>query len=130
MDFQPLETPDEAETADPITVLRTVFGLPGFRGQQAEVVAHVIAGGDAIVLMPTGGGKSLCYQLPALCRPGVGIVVSPLIALMRDQVAAMRQLGRERRGAEFQPHRRRSAPPSARICAPGGWTCSTSRPNG
>ena len=93
MDFQPVETPDEAETADPITVLRTVFGLPGFRGHQAEIVSHVIAGNDAIVLMPTGGGKSLCYQLPSLCRPGVGIVVSPLIALMRNQVAAMRQLG-------------------------------------
>ncbi len=93
MDFQPVETPSEAETADPTTVLRTVFGLPGFRGQQAEIISHVIAGQDAIVLMPTGGGKSLCYQLPSLCRPGVGIVVSPLIALMRNQVAALRQLG-------------------------------------
>ncbi len=74
-------------------MLRGVFGLPAFRGQQAGVIAHVMAGGDAIVLMPTGGGKSLCYQLPALCRPGVGIVVSPLIALMRNQVAALRQLG-------------------------------------
>ena len=80
-------------TADADTVLRTVFGLRGFRGEQAAVVSHVIAGGDAIVLMPTGGGKSLCYQLPSLCRPGVGIVISPLIALMRNQVAAMRQLG-------------------------------------
>jgi ATP-dependent DNA helicase RecQ len=73
--------------------LRTVFGLRGFRGQQEAVISHVMAGGDAIVLMPTGGGKSLCYQLPALCRPGLGIIVSPLIALMRNQVAAMRQLG-------------------------------------
>ena len=80
-------------TANPDTVLRTVFGLPGFRGEQEAVVSHVIAGGDAIVLMPTGGGKSLCYQLPALCRPGVGVVVSPLIALMRNQVAALQQLG-------------------------------------
>ncbi|MGO9816912.1 MAG: DNA helicase RecQ [Acidocella sp.] len=80
-------------TADADTVLRTVFGLRGFRGEQAAVVSHVITGGDAIVLMPTGGGKSLCYQLPSLCRPGVGIVISPLIALMRNQVAAMRQLG-------------------------------------
>jgi ATP-dependent DNA helicase RecQ len=78
---------------DPLTVLHNVFGLPGFRGEQAAIVAHMVAGGDAIVLMPTGGGKSLCYQLPALCRPGTGVVVSPLIALMRNQVAAMRQLG-------------------------------------
>jgi ATP-dependent DNA helicase RecQ len=78
---------------DPHEVLRTVFGLRGFRGRQEAVISHVMAGGDAIVLMPTGGGKSLCYQLPALCRPGLGIIVSPLIALMRNQVAAMRQLG-------------------------------------
>jgi ATP-dependent DNA helicase RecQ len=78
---------------DPQTLLHSIFGLPGFRGQQADIISHVIAGDDAIVLMPTGGGKSLCYQLPSLCRDGVGIVVSPLIALMRNQVAAMRQLG-------------------------------------
>jgi ATP-dependent DNA helicase RecQ len=78
---------------DKIDALHTVFGLPAFRGAQEEVIDRVIGGGDAIVLMPTGGGKSLCYQLPSLCRPGVGIVVSPLIALMRNQVAAMRQLG-------------------------------------
>jgi ATP-dependent DNA helicase RecQ len=77
----------------PDTVLRRVFGLPGFRGAQREIISHVMAGGDAIVLMPTGGGKSLCYQLPSLCRPGIGLVVSPLIALMRNQVAALRQLG-------------------------------------
>ena len=77
----------------PHEVLRTVFGLRGFRGQQEAVISHVMGGGDAIVLMPTGGGKSLCYQLPAMCRPGLGIIVSPLIALMRNQVAAMRQLG-------------------------------------
>jgi ATP-dependent DNA helicase RecQ len=74
-------------------VLRRVFGFPDFRGQQADVVGHVIAGGDALVLMPTGAGKSLCYQIPALARPGMGVVVSPLIALMRDQVEALRQLG-------------------------------------
>jgi ATP-dependent DNA helicase RecQ len=79
--------------ANPQTVLHTVFGLPGFRGQQEPVISRVLGGGDAIVLMPTGGGKSLCYQLPSLCRPGVGIVVSPLIALMRNQVSALRQLG-------------------------------------
>ncbi len=77
----------------PEDILRRLFGLPAFRGQQEAVVSHVIAGQDAIVLMPTGGGKSLCYQLPALCRRGVGVVVSPLIALMRDQVAGLRQLG-------------------------------------
>lgn len=79
--------------AGPCEVLHRVFGLSAFRGQQQAVVSHVLAGNDAIVLMPTGGGKSLCYQLPALCRRGVGIIVSPLIALMRDQVAALRQLG-------------------------------------
>jgi ATP-dependent DNA helicase RecQ len=65
----------------PLDVLRRVFGYAGFRGQQQAIIEHVVAGGDAIVLMPTGGGKSLCYQLPALLRPGIGIVVSPLIAL-------------------------------------------------
>ena len=74
-------------------LLGRVFGYPAFRGQQAEIVAHVAAGGDALVLMPTGGGKSLCYQIPALMRPGTGVVVSPLIALMHDQVMALRELG-------------------------------------
>jgi ATP-dependent DNA helicase RecQ len=73
--------------------LRTVFGHPRFRGAQQDIVTHVAAGGDALVLMPTGGGKSLCYQLPALLRDGTALVVSPLIALMQDQVAALRQLG-------------------------------------
>jgi len=77
----------------PLAVLGRVFGYPSFRGQQQEIVEHVVAGGDAIVLMPTGGGKSLCYQLPALLRPGLGVVVSPLIALMKDQVDALRQAG-------------------------------------
>lgn len=74
-------------------VLQSVFGYDAFRGQQAEIINTVCSGGDALVLMPTGGGKSLCYQIPALVRPGVAIVVSPLIALMSDQVAALRQLG-------------------------------------
>ncbi len=77
----------------PEEVLRAVFGHPGFRGRQAEIVAHVMAGGSGLVLMPTGGGKSLCFQVPALCRPGLAVVVSPLIALMEDQVAALRQQG-------------------------------------
>ena len=76
-----------------LRILREVFGFPSFRGQQEAVIRHVIAGGDAIVLMPTGGGKSLCYQIPALVRPGLGVVVSPLIALMKDQVDALRQAG-------------------------------------
>ena len=74
-------------------LLRSVFGYTSFRGAQAEIVGHMEGGGDALVLMPTGGGKSLCYQLPSLLRPGVGIVVSPLIALMQDQVDALLQAG-------------------------------------
>jgi ATP-dependent DNA helicase RecQ len=77
----------------PQGVLRAVFGFDRFRGQQQAVIERVLAGGDAVVLMPTGGGKSLCYQIPALLRPGLGVVVSPLIALMRDQVEALRQAG-------------------------------------
>jgi len=80
--------PDQA-----VHILRSVFGYDQFRPPQDEVVAHLIAGGDSLVLMPTGGGKSLCYQIPALVRFGTGIVVSPLIALMQDQVAALHQAG-------------------------------------
>ncbi|MEU2084607.1 DNA helicase RecQ [Streptomyces albus] len=76
-----------------LRVLRRVFGYDAFRGQQEAVIEHVVDGGDAVVLMPTGGGKSLCYQIPALVRPGTGVVVSPLIALMQDQVDALRALG-------------------------------------
>ena len=74
-------------------LLRNVFGFDNFRGRQVEVVTAALAGRDALVLMPTGGGKSLCYQLPAMIRPGVGLVVSPLIALMQDQVSALKQFG-------------------------------------
>ncbi|MBM3148018.1 MAG: RecQ family ATP-dependent DNA helicase, partial [Actinobacteria bacterium] len=77
----------------PLHTLRAVFGFADFRPHQQEIVEHVIAGGDAFVLMPTGGGKSLCYQIPALHRPGVAIVVSPLISLMKDQVDALRANG-------------------------------------
>ena len=77
----------------PLHLLRTVFGHPAFRGAQEDIVTHVAGGGDALVLMPTGGGKSLCYQLPALLREGTALVVSPLIALMQDQVAALKQVG-------------------------------------
>ena len=78
---------------EPLEVLRRVFGYDAFRGPQQRIVEHVIGGGSALVLMPTGGGKSLCYQIPALCRPGLAVVISPLIALMQDQVEALRQAG-------------------------------------
>src|SRR5213080_1038035 len=78
---------------DALSVLNSVFGLPAFRGAQEEIVRHVTDGGNCLVLMPTGGGKSLCYQLPSQLREGCGIVVSPLIALMRDQVAGLLESG-------------------------------------
>ncbi len=77
----------------PLEVLRATFGYDEFRGDQAAIIDRVVGGGDALVLMPTGGGKSLCYQIPALVRPGIGVVISPLIALMHDQVTAMEALG-------------------------------------
>jgi len=101
-------TPDAASD-----VLRRVFGYNSFRGQQQEIIEHVCAGGDAVALMPTGSGKSLCYQIPALVRDGTGVVISPLIALMQDQVDALTMLGvragflnstqdaDERRGVEY-----------------------------
>ncbi|MCB4824437.1 DNA helicase RecQ [Roseicella aerolata] len=89
-----LDQPRQETTGEaPEEILHRVFGHPDFRGRQEEIVRHVMAGGSGLVLMPTGGGKSLCFQVPALCRPGLGIVVSPLIALMEDQVAALRQQG-------------------------------------
>ena len=81
----------------PLQILHEVFGYPAFRGAQAEIVEQVVGGGDALVLMPTGGGKSLCYQVPAIARhragKGVTVVVSPLIALMHDQVGALDEAG-------------------------------------
>ena len=79
--------------ANALSLLKNVFGYPAFRGAQSEIIEHVAAGGDALVLMPTGGGKSLCFQIPALMREGCAVVVSPLIALMQDQVAALREAG-------------------------------------
>ena len=93
----------------PLDVLRDTFGYPAFRAGQEAIVRHVIDGGDALVLMPTGAGKSLCYQVPSLIREGTGIVVSPLIALMQDQVAA---LGAARRA--------RGVPQLDAGAAPGG----------
>lgn len=84
---------ENASAPTPLSVLQKIYGYPSFRGKQADVIGHVVSGGDAVVLFPTGAGKSLCFQIPALCREGVGIVVSPLIALMRDQVQALKQLG-------------------------------------
>ncbi|MFJ4711338.1 DNA helicase RecQ [Streptomyces sp. NPDC088785] len=83
----------EVTESEALATLHRVFGYDAFRGEQEAIIEHVVAGGDAVVLMPTGGGKSLCYQIPAMVRPGTGVVVSPLIALMQDQVDALRALG-------------------------------------
>lgn len=93
LDSYDLFSPHRAERLTPLDVLREIFGHRQFRGQQAEVIEQIVDGGDAVVLFPTGAGKSMCYQIPAICRSGVGIVVSPLIALMRDQVEALKQAG-------------------------------------
>src|SRR6478736_1422043 len=77
----------------PLEILQKTYGYPAFRGAQAEIIDHLVTGSSAFVLMPTGVGKSLCYQIPALCRNGTAIIVSPLIALMQDQVTALKQLG-------------------------------------
>ncbi|WP_329619979.1 DNA helicase RecQ [Streptomyces sp. NBC_01255] len=84
---------ESAQLSDASEVLHRVFGYSSFRGVQQEIIEQVVGGGDALVLMPTGGGKSLCYQIPALVRDGTGVVISPLIALMQDQVDALRALG-------------------------------------
>ena len=80
-------------TLNPTDILKEVYGYDSFRGQQEEIISHVMSGQNAFVLMPTGSGKSLCYQVPAICMNGVGIIVSPLVALMQDQVEALSQLG-------------------------------------
>ncbi|MGB6240889.1 MAG: DNA helicase RecQ [Castellaniella sp.] len=99
MDGEPVHTahqvaePPPARYDSALEALGEVFGYETFRGEQQAIIEHIIAGGDALVLMPTGGGKSLCYQIPSLVRPGTGIVISPLIALMQDQVDALQELG-------------------------------------
>src|SRR6201995_2680810 len=100
-------------------ILRRTFGHAEFRGLQADVIAEVLAGRSAMAVLPTGGGKSLCYQIPALVRPGLGLVVSPLIALMTDQVAALQQSGvaAERLDSTASLHRR---PPLLRRLEEGG----------
>ena len=113
-----------------LETLKTVFGYPAFRGAQEEIVAHVAGGGDALVLMPTGGGKSLCYQLPALLREGTALVVSPLIALMQDQVAALRQLGVRAAFLNSSLDAARGARGRASAARTASSTCSTSRPSG
>lgn len=97
-------------TATALDTLKTVYGYDAFRGPQARIVEHVIAGNNAFVLMPTGGGKSLCYQIPAIVRPGMGLVVSPLLALMADQVTALRQAGVRAAGlnSDLSPDDRRA----------------------
>ena len=113
----------------PEHILHTVFGFREFRGLQAPAIHHVVNGGDALVLMPTGGGKSVCYQVPALCRHGLGLVVSPLIALMDDQVAALRQLGVS--AVRCIPSSSRTRTCAFPICyRRANWTCCTSRRNG
>ena len=90
---KPHEYKNFSMTKIPKEILKNVFGFDSFKTLQGEIIDHAVADGDALILMPTGGGKSLCYQIPALCREGVGVVVSPLIALMRDQLEALNQLG-------------------------------------
>ena len=106
----PRDTEEEAVNDDPLQILKTVYGYDSFRGRQAEIIRHVMAGNNAFVLMPTGGGKSLCYQIPALARKGMGLIVSPLIALMVDQVAALRQAGvrAEALNSDLSPEERRA----------------------
>ena len=107
----------------PIEVLNQVFGYESFRGFQEEVVETVVSGRDALVLMPTGGGKSLCYQIPALLRDGVAVVVSPLIALMQDQVDALDEVGVK------AAYLNSSLTPEEASRVKDGWICSTWRPS-
>ena len=119
-----------AASPSSLHILEHVFGYTAFRGEQEAIVEHVAAGGDALVLMPTGGGKSLCFQIPALLRAGTAVVVSPLIALMQDQVEALRELGATRaaRPPILPPARPPTNPPPTRcIASADGSICCTSR---
>src|ERR1700760_2493759 len=89
----PLAEPETSALADAREILRRTFGHQEFRGLQGEVIGEILAGRSAMAVLPTGGGKSLCYQIPSILRPGLGLVVSPLIALMTDQVSALQQSG-------------------------------------
>ncbi len=109
-------------------VLEHVFGYPAFRGEQGQIVEHVAGGGDALVLMPTGGGKSLCYQIPALLRAGTAIVVSPLIALMQDQVSALVEAGVRAAFLNSSLDMEAARAWSAR-CGTASSSCSTSPPS-
>ena len=113
-----------------LQVLQDVFGYAAFRPPQQEIIDTVVNGGDALVLMPTGGGKSLCYQIPALVRRGCAVVVSPLIALMQDQVDALRQLGVQRELPQLHAEPVGAARRARTPCSAASSTCSTSRPSG
>jgi ATP-dependent DNA helicase RecQ len=118
-----------AEDRTPLEVLREVWGYDAFRGEQAQIIDTVVAGQDALVLMPTGGGKSLCYQVPALVRHGTGVVVSPLIALMQDQVDALSALG-VRAGFLNSTQDLGQRREVERALLDGDSTCCTSPPSG
>ena len=122
--FSPTDTPD---LNDARALLARVWGHADFRGLQGRVVEQILSGGDVLAVLPTGGGKSVCYQIPAILRPGLGLVVSPLIALMTDQVEALKQQGvaaaRLDSGCRWT-----SVRPSGRRRGRGNWTCSMSRP--
>ena len=115
----PLSLPTSANADDQMAAARAtlenVFGYKGFRPLQSDIIATLLSGGDCLALMPTGGGKSLCYQIPALVRPGTGIVVSPLIALMQDQVDALARPRRQGRVSEFDAGSRDAGPDRAAV---------------
>jgi ATP-dependent DNA helicase RecQ len=118
-----LTAPPAPSLADARATLERVWGHADFRGRQAEVVTEILAGRDVVAVLPTGGGKSVCYQIPAMLRPGLGLVVSPLIALMRDQVEALKQQGvaaaRLDSGVSMDDRS-----PSGDRPGPESWTCS------
>ena len=124
--------PSESFAAAPELILHEVFGYAQFRGPQQEIVDHVTGGGDALVLMPTGGGKSLCYQIPAIARQraghGVAVVVSPLIALMHDQVGALHEAGVDAAFLNSTLDWEQTQDVERRMLR-GEITCSTSRPS-